>query len=113
MVGIAVRIVVGIAEIFSGNLNLLKTTEEQVQLDAYERGQLADRNDIDATLGRMRCLRALGHWQRLQNLAKKTWVKYKGIVDQIGNMIQRGGAKGANNSSSSLKKARRIREFKS
>lgn len=42
-------------------------------LDAYERRQLRDPNDHEVTLGRLRCMRALGDWERLSQLAGRLW----------------------------------------
>ncbi len=45
-------------------------------LEAYERKQpsVADPNEsIGLVLGRMRCLRALGEWGKLWNLARDAW----------------------------------------
>lgn len=46
----------------------------QDALDAYERQQLEKPADMDITLGRMRCLHALGEWDRLAALAQDKWV---------------------------------------
>ncbi|ORX52573.1 phosphatidylinositol kinase Tor2 [Piromyces finnis] len=43
-------------------------------LAAYERKQLEDPLSIEATIGRMRCLHALGEWEALSQLVKEKWV---------------------------------------
>ena len=43
-------------------------------LDAYERKQAANPGDVNLMLGRMRCLKSLGEWQRLYNLAEEAWL---------------------------------------
>eukprot|EP01083_Nonionella_stella_P006217 18090_1 len=50
-----------------------KLNKWQDALDAYERSQLEEPNNIALKLGRMRCLAALGNWQRLHRLAKHAW----------------------------------------
>ena len=50
-----------------------KLNKWQDALDAYERHQLEEPNNINLKLGRMRCLAALGNWQRLHRLAKHAW----------------------------------------
>ncbi|TPX38402.1 hypothetical protein SeMB42_g06762 [Synchytrium endobioticum] len=42
-------------------------------LAAYERKQLEDPLSVEATLGRMRCLHALGEWESLSQLAHERW----------------------------------------
>lgn len=42
-------------------------------LVAYESRQAADPNNFDLTLGRMRCLHALGEWESLSQLAADYW----------------------------------------
>lgn len=42
-------------------------------LEAYERRQRDAPNNVEFTLGRMRCLRALGEWERLGALADSVW----------------------------------------
>jgi phosphatidylinositol kinase/protein kinase (PI-3 family) len=44
-------------------------------LEAYERKQLEQPSSADLALGRMRCLRALGEWDRLAQLSSDQWVK--------------------------------------
>jgi FKBP12-rapamycin complex-associated protein len=44
-------------------------------LEAYERRQLEDPASIPVTLGRMRCLRALGEWDRLSQLSADLWTR--------------------------------------
>jgi FKBP12-rapamycin complex-associated protein len=41
--------------------------------DAYEEKQKYDSYDPELTLGRMRCLKAMGQWEKLYNLCKETW----------------------------------------
>ncbi len=50
-------------------------------LDAYERSQLQASDEMEYTLGRMRCLQALGDWPRLHRLVK--WVNSKGSGSEI------------------------------
>ena len=42
-------------------------------LEAYERRQLEQPNNTDLTLGRIRCLRALGEWERVEALGMHLW----------------------------------------
>jgi len=42
-------------------------------LEAYEMKQLENPPSVTLTLGRMRCVRALGEWERLQNLGRDLW----------------------------------------
>ncbi len=42
-------------------------------LEAYERKQLVEPDSVDCALGRMRCLRSLGEWERLANLSADFW----------------------------------------
>lgn len=42
-------------------------------LDAYNKRQKEDPNNISVTLGRMRCLHALGEWDQLSELAQQKW----------------------------------------
>ena len=44
-------------------------------LEAYERRQLEDPTSVPVTLGRMRCLRALGEWERLAQLSADLWAR--------------------------------------
>lgn len=44
-------------------------------LEAYERKQLDDPSSLEAKLGRSRCLKALGEWERLNHLAVDLWIK--------------------------------------
>ncbi|KAI8981018.1 armadillo-type protein [Pilobolus umbonatus] len=46
----------------------------QDALDAYEAQQLENPNSMDITLGRMRCLHALGEWDQLSSLAQEKWI---------------------------------------
>jgi FKBP12-rapamycin complex-associated protein len=62
------------------SLELKETWYEKLQrwqeaLEAYERKQLECPGATDATLGRMRCLQALGQWDRLSNLAFHMWAQ--------------------------------------
>ena len=43
-------------------------------LAAYERKQESDPGSFELTLGRMRCLHALGEWESLSLLAQENWV---------------------------------------
>ncbi|CAG8464548.1 8437_t:CDS:10, partial [Paraglomus occultum] len=43
-------------------------------LAAYEKRREEDPNDLEATLGVMRCLNALGDWEGLSGLAQEQWV---------------------------------------
>eukprot|EP01084_Bolivina_argentea_P008495 15901_1 len=54
----------------------------QDALDAYERTQLEEPNNIGLKLGRMRCLAALGNWQRLHRLSKHAWKNIMNIADE-------------------------------
>eukprot|EP00457_Paulinella_chromatophora_P000061 gb/GEZN01000061.1/.p1 GENE.gb/GEZN01000061.1/~~gb/GEZN01000061.1/.p1 ORF type:complete len:2707 (+),score=463.21 gb/GEZN01000061.1/:107-8227(+) len=47
-------------------------------LEAYERRQLEFPQDAEATLGRMRCLKALGEWERLSALSQDLWLRSEG-----------------------------------
>lgn len=42
-------------------------------LAAYERKQIEDPLSFEATIGRMRCLHALGEWEALSQLVKEKW----------------------------------------
>jgi len=42
-------------------------------LESYERKQIENPETVDYTLGRMRCLKALGEWERLYTLTETTW----------------------------------------
>ena len=42
-------------------------------VDAYEIKALENPNSVALTLGRMRCVRALGEWDRLQSLSRDIW----------------------------------------
>ncbi|KAG2232165.1 hypothetical protein INT48_006039 [Thamnidium elegans] len=46
----------------------------QDALDAYEAQQLENPNSMEITLGRMRCLHALGEWDQLSALAQEKWI---------------------------------------
>jgi len=47
-------------------------------LEAYERKQLEVPNSVECALGRMRCLRSLGEWNRLSQLAQDLWERTDG-----------------------------------
>ncbi|KAI8098676.1 armadillo-type protein [Halteromyces radiatus] len=46
----------------------------QDALDAYEAQQKENPNSMEITLGRMRCLHALGEWDQLATLAQEKWI---------------------------------------
>ncbi|KAI8344851.1 armadillo-type protein [Chlamydoabsidia padenii] len=46
----------------------------QDALDAYEAQQRDNPNSMEITLGRMRCLHALGEWDQLSTLAQEKWI---------------------------------------
>lgn len=46
-------------------------------LGAYETRQMQDPSAVDCTVGRMRCLQALGEWERLDNLSASVWQEHK------------------------------------
>ncbi|KAI8062483.1 armadillo-type protein [Gongronella butleri] len=46
----------------------------QDALDAYEAQQREQPNSMEITLGRMRCLHALGEWDQLATLAQEKWI---------------------------------------
>lgn len=48
-------------------------------LAAYERKQKDDPQSVELTLGRMRCLHALGEWERLAQLSLETWKAANGM----------------------------------
>ncbi|KFD55349.1 hypothetical protein M513_03689 [Trichuris suis] len=56
-------------------------------LEAYDRKQELHPKDMDITLGRMRCLEALGEWGKLSNIVKDNWSscepRYKQTVARI------------------------------
>ena len=43
-------------------------------LKAYDAKQLEDPLNFELTLGRMRCLNALGDWERLSQLSQEKWL---------------------------------------
>jgi FKBP12-rapamycin complex-associated protein len=60
------------------DLELKETWYERLQrwedaLAAYERKQQEDPSSFEITLGRMRCLQALGEWEMLSALAQERW----------------------------------------
>jgi FKBP12-rapamycin complex-associated protein len=62
------------------NVDLQESWYEKLQqwddaLGAYERKQLLDPGYNEATMGRMRCLGALGEWERLLSISKSLWEK--------------------------------------
>ncbi|KAG1057434.1 hypothetical protein G6F43_000742 [Rhizopus delemar] len=46
----------------------------QDALEAYDKQQLENPNSVEITLGRMRCLHALGEWDQLSMLAQEKWI---------------------------------------
>lgn len=46
-------------------------------LGAYETRQMQDPASVDCMVGRMRCLQALGEWERLDNLSAYMWQEYQ------------------------------------
>lgn len=46
----------------------------QDALEAYEAQQRENPNSMEVTLGRMRCLHALGEWEQLAALAQEKWI---------------------------------------
>uniref|UniRef100_A0A5S6QLG6 Serine/threonine-protein kinase TOR n=1 Tax=Trichuris muris TaxID=70415 RepID=A0A5S6QLG6_TRIMR len=56
-------------------------------LEAYEKKQELHPKDMDITLGRMRCLEALGEWGKLNDIVKENWStcepRYKRTVARI------------------------------
>jgi phosphatidylinositol kinase/protein kinase (PI-3 family) len=62
------------------SLELRESWYEKLQrwedaLEAYERRQLEAADNVEFTLGRMRCLRALGEWERLAALGSDLWTR--------------------------------------
>ncbi|KAK9453987.1 armadillo-type protein [Dipodascopsis uninucleata] len=60
------------------DLQLKETWYEKLQrwedaLDAYNRREKDDPNSLDITMGKMRCLHALGEWDLLSQLAHDKW----------------------------------------
>jgi FKBP12-rapamycin complex-associated protein len=60
------------------NLELKESWYEKLQrwddaLLAYEKRSLEDPNNLNYTLGKMRCLQALGEWEQLSQLAQQKW----------------------------------------
>lgn len=73
---------VGILQYAQRNLNFElkeswyeKLNQWEDALGAYERKQLADPLNNEMTLGRMRCLSALGEWERVLSLSTRLWDK--------------------------------------
>lgn len=50
-----------------------KLNRWQEALELYEQKQLETPSAFHLTLGRMRCMSALGDWERLENLASICW----------------------------------------
>ncbi len=48
-------------------------------LESYERKQLVEPDSVECALGRMRCLRSLGEWERLNNLSADFWNRAEGV----------------------------------
>jgi len=61
---------------------------------AYERKQLEDPLSIEATIGRMRCLHALGEWEALSQLVKEKWAYAKEETRKIMAPLAAGSAWG-------------------
>jgi len=61
---------------------------------AYERKQLEDPLSIEATIGRMRCLHALGEWEALSQLVKEKWAYAKEETRKIMAPLAAGAAWG-------------------
>ncbi|KAL1921057.1 uncharacterized protein VTP21DRAFT_11692 [Calcarisporiella thermophila] len=60
------------------DINLKETWYEKLEhwdvaLEAYEQKQRQSPQNFDATLGRMRCLHALGEWETLAQLSRDLW----------------------------------------
>lgn len=53
-------------------------------LDAYERRQAEQPASLAIVLGRMRCLKNLGEWQKLDELARSAWPRLEGNVEGRG-----------------------------
>lgn len=53
---------------------LEKLHRYQDALDAYEAQQRENPNSMEITMGRMRCLHALGEWEQLATLAQEKWI---------------------------------------
>ena len=70
------------------DIELVSSWYEKLQrwedgLASYERKQAEDPLSIDATLGRMRCLHALGEWDALSQIAQERWPHAGGDVRKI------------------------------
>lgn len=46
-------------------------------LEAYEKAAIESPNDVEITLGRMRCMHDLGKWDALSELCNETWASQK------------------------------------
>jgi hypothetical protein len=60
------------------NVELEESWYEKLQrwddaLEAYARKQSEDKFNVEYTLGSMRCLQALGEWERLTALSRQLW----------------------------------------
>ena len=60
------------------DFDLKETWYEKLQrwdeaLGAYEKREKDDPNDFEITMGKMRCLHALGEWPKLSHLAEQKW----------------------------------------
>ncbi len=60
------------------NVELKESWYEKLQrwedaLSAYERRQVEDPTNVHVTMGKMRCLHALGEWEHLSTLAQEKW----------------------------------------
>ncbi|KAH0559920.1 hypothetical protein GP486_003558 [Trichoglossum hirsutum] len=70
------------AQIYS-DVGLKETWFEKLQrweeaLQAYQRRELEEPNSFEVTMGKMRCLHALGEWDVLSTLAQDKWVHASG-----------------------------------
>ncbi|CAB40167.2 TORC1 serine/threonine protein kinase Tor2 [Schizosaccharomyces pombe] len=60
-------------------MNLKETWYEKLQrwedaLSAYEKREAAGAGNFEITMGKLRCLHALGEWDRLSQLAQENWI---------------------------------------
>jgi FKBP12-rapamycin complex-associated protein len=73
--------ILNLAQLNSNNNNRLEFSSSwyeklqrwEMALEAYEIKQLELPDSMELSLGRMRCLRALGEWERLSILSKQLW----------------------------------------
>ncbi|ODV91704.1 hypothetical protein CANCADRAFT_46867 [Tortispora caseinolytica NRRL Y-17796] len=61
------------------DLQLKETWYEKLQrwddaLEAYDRREKEEPGSIEVTMGKMRCLHALGEWEQLSQLAQEKWI---------------------------------------